>query len=136
MTDPSRPSLLERLSLLMLREPGETISLKGGLAGVLRKLARLGITSVLVEGGAAVHGEFLRAGLWDELRLFIAPRLFGADALSWAGFRGAPIDVQVRDVARVGPDLLLTLRPGGSRSRSTSRARSRARSGSRHRSGA
>jgi diaminohydroxyphosphoribosylaminopyrimidine deaminase/5-amino-6-(5-phosphoribosylamino)uracil reductase len=118
----------------MLREPGETVSLKGGLAGVLRELARLGITSVLVEGGAAVHGEFLRTGLWDELRLFIAPRLFGADALSWAGFRGAPIDVRLRAVALVGPDLLLTLRPGTSRTRSISRARSRARRGARHRS--
>ena len=95
----------------MLREPGETISEKGPLRGVLRRLAKRGLTTVLVEGGARVHGEFLRAGLWDELRLFVAPKVFGSDALSWAGHRGPPIGAGLRSVERVGPDVLLTLRP-------------------------
>jgi diaminohydroxyphosphoribosylaminopyrimidine deaminase/5-amino-6-(5-phosphoribosylamino)uracil reductase len=95
----------------LLREPGETVVGKGPLREVLRQLARRGLTSLLVEGGAAVHGEFLRTGLWDELRLFIAPKLFGAEAISWAGYSGAPLEVELRQVARVGPDLLLTLRP-------------------------
>jgi len=30
-----------------------------------------------VEGGAAVHGSFVDAGLADELRLFMAPLLIG-----------------------------------------------------------
>ena len=98
----------------LLRERGETIVAKGPLKTVLRDLAKRGLTSVLVEGGAQVHGAFLAAGLWDELRLFIAPKIFGAGALSWAGLGGARA-LDLRAVERVGPDVLLTLRPAGRR---------------------
>lgn len=98
----------------LLRERGETIVAKGPLKTVLRNLAKRGLTSVLVEGGAQVHGAFLAAGLWDELRLFIAPKIFGAGALSWAGKGGARA-LDLRAIERVGPDVLLTLRPAGRR---------------------
>jgi diaminohydroxyphosphoribosylaminopyrimidine deaminase/5-amino-6-(5-phosphoribosylamino)uracil reductase len=95
----------------MLREPGETVAERGPLRAVLRRLAKRGITSLLVEGGAKVHGAFLQAGLWDELRLFIAPKVFGEEAISWAGFRpGRVLEVALREVERVGPDLLLRCR--------------------------
>src|SRR4051794_19298489 len=96
----------------LLREPGETLSAKGPLRTVLRGLARRGITSVLVEGGARVHGEFLAAGLWDELRLFVAPKIFGADALSWAGAeRLKRLRVAIRHQRRIGDDALFIVRP-------------------------
>jgi riboflavin biosynthesis pyrimidine reductase len=48
------------------------------LAGVLDVLAReLGIRRLLLEGGAAINGAFLAAGLVDELSLLIAPALDG-----------------------------------------------------------
>ncbi len=94
----------------LVQEPGETIVAGGPLRRVLRGLATRGLTSVLVEGGARVHGEFLRTGLWDELRLFVAPKIFGRDALSWAGLAEAR-EAELRSVTRVGPDALLTLRP-------------------------
>src|SRR5262249_20294922 len=61
----------------LLKEPGETVIARGPLREVLQDLAKRGLTSVLVEGGANVHGQFLAEGLWDELRLFIAPKIFG-----------------------------------------------------------
>jgi diaminohydroxyphosphoribosylaminopyrimidine deaminase/5-amino-6-(5-phosphoribosylamino)uracil reductase len=70
------------------------------LRDLLRRLALGGITSVLVEGGAAIHGAFLSQGLWDELSLFVAPRVAGAGALSWAGFAGPP---SMRQALRLGP---------------------------------
>ena len=73
------------------------------------ELAKRGLTSVLVEGGADVHGQFLARGLWDELRLFIAPKVFGRQELSWAGLDERR-DFQLRSVARIGDDVLLTLR--------------------------
>lgn len=46
------------------------------LAGVLEVLGReLGIRRLLLEGGAAINGAFLAAGLVDELSLLIAPAL-------------------------------------------------------------
>ena len=96
----------------ILRQPGETISERGPLLAVLRRLGRRGITTVLVEGGAKVHGEFLAAQLWDELRLFIAPKIFGAEALSWAGqSRSRSLAAELQAVERIGPDLLVICRP-------------------------
>jgi diaminohydroxyphosphoribosylaminopyrimidine deaminase/5-amino-6-(5-phosphoribosylamino)uracil reductase len=99
----------------MRREPGETLVLEGPLRKVLRKIAARGLTSVLVEGGATVHGAFLREKLWDELRLFIAPRIAGKNALSWAGFEGPAqmrqaLQANLAQVQRVGDDALLWLR--------------------------
>jgi len=85
---------------------------------LLRRLAGRGLTSVLVEGGAAIHGSFLEGALWDELYLFVAPKLAGKNGPSWAGFDGAPrmssaLPVEVKSVERVGSDLLLWARPAG-----------------------
>lgn len=93
----------------LLKEPGETIVAKGPLPKVLKELAGRGLTSVLVEGGANVLGQFLEQGLWDELRLFIAPKVFGSSEKSWAGL-DARRDLALRSIARVGDDVLLTLR--------------------------
>jgi diaminohydroxyphosphoribosylaminopyrimidine deaminase/5-amino-6-(5-phosphoribosylamino)uracil reductase len=93
----------------LLHEKGETIVAKGPLEPILRDLAKRGLTSVLVEGGANVHGQFLESGLWDELRLFIAPKVGGAKELSWVGAH-VQRELQLRTFARVGDDALLTLR--------------------------
>jgi len=47
------------------------------LAELLRFLGQQNITSVLVEGGAQVHGAFYRQNLVDELLLFYAPCIIG-----------------------------------------------------------
>ena len=86
------------------------------LKDLLKRLAGRGLTSVLVEGGARIHGSFLSRRLWDELYLFIAPKLAGCDAHSWAGFEGpgrmreAPA-ARIVDSSQVGDDLLVTARP-------------------------
>lgn len=51
------------------------------LAQVLRELGKNQITSLLVEGGGRVHGSFLRAGLVDQVSIFLAPFFLGADAV-------------------------------------------------------
>jgi diaminohydroxyphosphoribosylaminopyrimidine deaminase/5-amino-6-(5-phosphoribosylamino)uracil reductase len=48
---------------------------KPALKAVLRDLGRRGIGTVLVEGGPTIHASFLRAGLVDEARVFLAPKL-------------------------------------------------------------
>ncbi|HSZ80926.1 MAG TPA: bifunctional diaminohydroxyphosphoribosylaminopyrimidine deaminase/5-amino-6-(5-phosphoribosylamino)uracil reductase RibD [Polyangia bacterium] len=81
------------------------------IAAVLRALAARDIQSVLVEGGAAVHGAFIAAGLVDDVALFIAPRLLGGGVPLAAGLGRAlaeglalgPISARA-----VGGDLLLT----------------------------
>jgi len=54
-----------------------------------------------VEGGPTVHAEFLRLGLVDEARVFIAPKLLsGTRDPNSAPFLAAP------KVAQAGPDFL------------------------------
>lgn len=51
---------------------------KVDLAALCRYLGEREITSILVEGGARVHGAFLRADLADKFVFFIAPKLVGS----------------------------------------------------------
>jgi diaminohydroxyphosphoribosylaminopyrimidine deaminase/5-amino-6-(5-phosphoribosylamino)uracil reductase len=48
------------------------------LGGLLKALHERQVRSVLVEGGARLHGAFLAAGLWDEARVIEAPVELGA----------------------------------------------------------
>ena len=50
------------------------------LRAALRDLAAEGVGTLLLEGGPTIHAAFLRAGLVDEARVFLAPKLLsGAD---------------------------------------------------------
>ncbi|MGC3996203.1 MAG: bifunctional diaminohydroxyphosphoribosylaminopyrimidine deaminase/5-amino-6-(5-phosphoribosylamino)uracil reductase RibD [Anaeromyxobacter sp.] len=55
------------------------------LRDLLAQLAQRGITHLLVEGGARVHAAFLAARLADRAVVFVAPKLAGADGVSWVG---------------------------------------------------
>lgn len=44
----------------------------------LLRLKQMGITSLLVEGGAKVFSDFFSHGLYDEIVLYLAPKVFGA----------------------------------------------------------
>ncbi|MDX2013515.1 MAG: bifunctional diaminohydroxyphosphoribosylaminopyrimidine deaminase/5-amino-6-(5-phosphoribosylamino)uracil reductase RibD [Myxococcaceae bacterium] len=86
------------------------------LATALRALLKQGVLHVLVEGGATTTGRFFEAGLVDEVVLFLAPKVFGGDGLSWVGAMGvrevaaAPV-FQVTGLEAVGEDVMLRLRP-------------------------
>ena len=47
------------------------------LAEAMKRILRKGILTLLVEGGSAVISAFMREGLADYLKMFIAPRIFG-----------------------------------------------------------
>ena len=49
------------------------------LEALLERLGGMGITSILVEGGARVAGMFLRAGAVDKVLFFYAPKILGGD---------------------------------------------------------
>jgi diaminohydroxyphosphoribosylaminopyrimidine deaminase/5-amino-6-(5-phosphoribosylamino)uracil reductase len=106
-----------------LRARGVTVVGVGGAsfidpATMLADLGRRGFTSLLVEGGPGVHAALWRAGLVDEVRLFIAPKVVGGEGLSWMGPLGVDrmADAwRLQDVrtTTVGGDLLVTGRPAG-----------------------
>jgi diaminohydroxyphosphoribosylaminopyrimidine deaminase / 5-amino-6-(5-phosphoribosylamino)uracil reductase len=92
-----------------------TVPASGGrvsLPALLRRLGQAGLLHVLVEGGAELYGSFLRQGLADELWLYLAPKLLGAEGLSWAGALGIrqmakALQVGTLSAERVGADVLL-----------------------------
>ena len=86
------------------------------LDAVLALLARRGINEVHVEAGATLAGALLRAGLVDELLLYVAPVVLGDKARPlFAGLDFASMAQSLRmeivDGRRVGEDLRLRMRP-------------------------
>ncbi|MFW5879072.1 MAG: bifunctional diaminohydroxyphosphoribosylaminopyrimidine deaminase/5-amino-6-(5-phosphoribosylamino)uracil reductase RibD [Myxococcota bacterium] len=108
-----RESKGARVEALQLRAEQGSIR----ISDLLNELARRGVVSLLVEGGAVVHGSFLASGLVDEIRLFIAPKLLG-NGPSWLslGAQVAPdrvseaLELERPKVEVVGEDLLLSMR--------------------------
>jgi diaminohydroxyphosphoribosylaminopyrimidine deaminase/5-amino-6-(5-phosphoribosylamino)uracil reductase len=86
------------------------------LAATLEVLAGLGVLQALVEGGAALTGSLLDAGLADRLVTYVAPTVLGRDgrpALDVAGparIADAP-RWRLVDVRRVGTDVRLDYEP-------------------------
>jgi diaminohydroxyphosphoribosylaminopyrimidine deaminase/5-amino-6-(5-phosphoribosylamino)uracil reductase len=65
------------------------LPLAGGrvsLAALLRRLGERDITSLLVEGGAEIHGGFFSGDLVDKVYFFFAPKIIGGkDAVPMVG---------------------------------------------------
>lgn len=88
------------------------------LAALLRDLAAREVNELHVEAGARLNGALWQAGLADELLLYQAPVLLGEGAgiaaLGPLEDPGKARRLVWQSVERVGPDLRLRLRPGGS----------------------
>jgi diaminohydroxyphosphoribosylaminopyrimidine deaminase / 5-amino-6-(5-phosphoribosylamino)uracil reductase len=82
----------------------EVVRLRGrrgrvDLRALLAELARREILTLLVEGGGDVHGQFVAAGLADEVALFVAPKLIGAGGVPLLGVDGP---AKMADAWRLG----------------------------------
>ena len=79
------------------------------LAALMHELARREINELLVEAGAHLNGALLQQGLIDELVIYFAPHLLGADArgmFAMAPFQSMAerVALEVVDVRAVGVD--------------------------------
>jgi diaminohydroxyphosphoribosylaminopyrimidine deaminase/5-amino-6-(5-phosphoribosylamino)uracil reductase len=105
---------LRRRGVRVLTLPGRSGAIS--LPVLLRRLAAEGVSSVLLEGGAAMAAAALRHGVVDQGLFFLAPRLIGGDGIPMIG----PLGVRTMDQAptlrvvrtsRRGPDLLVQAVP-------------------------
>lgn len=85
------------------------------LRSLLQQLARQGVNELHVEAGPTLNAALLRAGLVDELLLYLAPKLLGAGARPLAAF--GPLDsldeaiqLELASVTTLGSDLRLLAR--------------------------
>ncbi len=82
------------------------------LERILRYLGKLGICSLLVEGGAEIHTSFLKRGLVDRVILFMAPLFAGTagtallDNFSVADRQAAPMLCNV-NYTPLGDDIMI-----------------------------
>jgi diaminohydroxyphosphoribosylaminopyrimidine deaminase/5-amino-6-(5-phosphoribosylamino)uracil reductase len=107
-------------STTAMRDSGATIDALRG-AGVtvlgaerddvgsgLQLLGSLGIQSVVIEGGAALHAAAWDAGVVDAVQLYVAPVSLGAEGVPFLDGRGFVSTALIeRRVDLLGPDVLI-----------------------------
>jgi diaminohydroxyphosphoribosylaminopyrimidine deaminase / 5-amino-6-(5-phosphoribosylamino)uracil reductase len=90
---------------------------KVDLAAMLRDLAAREVNELHIEAGHKLNGSFWRAGLVDELLLYLAPKLLGSGAGVAAIGPLTSLDqgiaLEFTDLTPVGVDLRLRARPPG-----------------------
>lgn len=84
------------------------------LKQVLKKINDEEIASVLVEGGAKIYNSFIKDNLFDELKIFIAPKLLGTGIPFLSDFGIKEISkarkLSIHSFEKFDDDLLLSLR--------------------------
>jgi diaminohydroxyphosphoribosylaminopyrimidine deaminase/5-amino-6-(5-phosphoribosylamino)uracil reductase len=85
------------------------------LSDLMRELGRRQLNEIHVEAGFKLNGSLLRAGLVDELLVYLAPSVIGASPNGM--FNLPALDdlaqqrrLEFQDVARIGPDVRLIAR--------------------------
>ncbi len=93
-----------RLRGKVFDDSAPTITFKNKpLRAVLKNLATLGVGTMLVEGGPTIHASFLKAGLVDEVKIFLAPKL-----LSGATDPNTAPRLKAPKISKLGADWLIS----------------------------
>jgi diaminohydroxyphosphoribosylaminopyrimidine deaminase / 5-amino-6-(5-phosphoribosylamino)uracil reductase len=108
--DEQKKERLERLGVRVEQLPATEADGRPDLPSVLRRLGQLEITSVMIEGGAAVNWAALVSNVVDKVFLYYAPKILaGTGSIPFAagaGFRHMSQAAQVKDIRlhRFGED--------------------------------
>lgn len=84
---------------------------------VLKKLGERNIMSILVEGGADVHASFIEAKVFQQVILYIAPKIIGGrNAIPFVGGEGIHLmenaqNLIFQKIERIGSDMKIVAKP-------------------------
>ncbi|MDO8925385.1 MAG: bifunctional diaminohydroxyphosphoribosylaminopyrimidine deaminase/5-amino-6-(5-phosphoribosylamino)uracil reductase RibD [Sideroxyarcus sp.] len=111
--DAAKRAALQQKGAEVIQMPGTNGQVD--LSAVLRDLAQRGCNEVLVEAGRTLNGALLKAGLVDELVLYLAPQLLGDAARGMADLGELTqlqqrVELHWQDVRQVGGDLRIVAR--------------------------
>jgi len=105
----NRRILAQKAKILDVKEKAGQVNLKD----MLKKLARMEISNILVEGGGTLIGSLFDEGLVDKVMFFISPKIIGGkDAFSsvmGSGVSRIEKAIKLKDVhlRRIGQDFLI-----------------------------
>jgi len=108
--DSRKRAQLEELGVRVEKiAPGEPHG-RPDLSAILRRLSELEITSVMIEGGAAVNRAALAANAVDKIFFYYAPMILGAGAVPFAasselGAESPAAQVKLLQLHRFGEDI-------------------------------
>jgi diaminohydroxyphosphoribosylaminopyrimidine deaminase/5-amino-6-(5-phosphoribosylamino)uracil reductase len=111
--DDNKHAALEKCGATVVVLPNQNEQVD--LAAMLQDLVQRGINDLLVEAGSILNGALLRAGLVDELILYLAPQLLGDAARGMASLGELTrldqrVELQWLDVRQVGNDLRIVVK--------------------------
>jgi diaminohydroxyphosphoribosylaminopyrimidine deaminase/5-amino-6-(5-phosphoribosylamino)uracil reductase len=115
-------AILTGIGTVLADDPSMNVRLSADeLSGVdsddfLHQPLRVVLDTRLIESGSILAGSALQAGLVDELIVYVAPNLMGDAARGLVSLPGLErlaerVDLEFRDVRRVGRDLRIELGP-------------------------
>lgn len=111
--DKSRTRMFTDMGITVLRVRQNKDGLLN-LNDLLKKLGKMEVSSILVEGGAALFGSFTAARMIDRLILLVAPKIFGSGvAVMDTGLNNNNAVLQLKDIERkkLGNDLMISAVP-------------------------
>jgi len=103
------------------------------IPSLMQELSKLGMTNVLVEGGARVNASALRSGVVDKVVFFIAPKLLGGDDARGSIGGGSPdsldeaVEITCVSHTSVGRDIMVEGYIAGNLNRACAPARKKRR---------
>jgi diaminohydroxyphosphoribosylaminopyrimidine deaminase/5-amino-6-(5-phosphoribosylamino)uracil reductase len=83
------------------------------LKSVLKEIAKLQISSILVEGGSKIYSSFLKQKLFDDIILFVSPKILGNGLKTFSELKSNKLSdalkLNIRRTQKIGDDLLIEL---------------------------
>ena len=83
------------------------------LKSVLKEIAKLQISSILVEGGSKIYSSFLKQKLFDDIFLFVSPKILGNGLKTFSELKSNKLSdaakLTIRRTQKIGDDLLIEL---------------------------
>ncbi|HCY74822.1 MAG TPA: bifunctional diaminohydroxyphosphoribosylaminopyrimidine deaminase/5-amino-6-(5-phosphoribosylamino)uracil reductase RibD [Ignavibacteriales bacterium] len=83
------------------------------LKSVIKELSDLQIISVLVEGGSKIYSSFIKQNLFDDIYLFVSPKILGSGLKTFSEIGSKKLSdalkLSIRNSQKLGDDILIEL---------------------------
>ncbi|GLB61126.1 bifunctional diaminohydroxyphosphoribosylaminopyrimidine deaminase/5-amino-6-(5-phosphoribosylamino)uracil reductase RibD [Cytobacillus sp. NCCP-133] len=111
--DETKAEEIKRFGVEIVAFPSKVISIKE----VLKDLGERNIMTLFVEGGSEVHASFIKSRSFQQVILYMAPKIIGGkEAIPFVGGIGADFvkdapSLEFVEIERIGRDLKITAKP-------------------------